>query len=373
MNIESEQACKLSNRKNINQRWLSYQKRIADNHYYFARSCIRQNFFPASETVFLKILREELEKDIFDDPEQTTCTGIAYHSGIIPFETTMTVVARQFSLMTDAGYENFVCSCVTSFGIYTEVLETWRQFPKTEHKTREDLYKATGKTFKIPANLVHTSDIIYKYREEIAAKARYSLINRLTGKPLGIVDHVGCHYAKIFPVQGIGGAEYPQVLTGLINAWGGEQIDYPERRHCCGFGFRQYLLKENRGYSLANSRVKFESMEPFKPDAIVANCPGCTFFLDRWQYVISESEGKTYDDAGFGIPVLTYEELAGLVLGYDPWELGLQLHQVDLEPLLKRMGIVYDPAMKYKGSDGLEIGHPEPPDYLKTTVFSNHS
>ena len=26
--------------------WQDYQKEIADDHYYYARSCIRQNFFP---------------------------------------------------------------------------------------------------------------------------------------------------------------------------------------------------------------------------------------------------------------------------------------------------------------------------------------
>ncbi len=68
-------------------------------------------------------------------------------------------------------------------------------------------------------------------------------------------------------------------------------------------------------------------MEPFKPDMIITNCPGCPYFLDRWQYVIREMEGKSYGANGEGIPVFTYEEVAGLVLGYDPWELGLQLHQ----------------------------------------------
>ncbi|MHC1707890.1 MAG: heterodisulfide reductase-related iron-sulfur binding cluster [Bacteroidales bacterium] len=344
--------------KNNNILWNSYQKEIAEDHYYFARSCIRQNFFPASETVFLKILKEELGKDIFDDPEQTTCTGIAYHSGILPLETTMTVVARQFALMTEAGYENFVCSCVTSFGIYTEILETWKHFPEQEQKTRDALLRATGKTFKIPKNLVHTSDVVYKYREFIKEKSVLSLVNKKTGIPLEIVDHIGCHYAKIFPEKGIGGAEYPYVLAGMIDAWGGKQVDYPERRHCCGFGFRQYLIKENRGYSLSNSRRKFESMQDYSPDMIVANCPGCTFFLDRWQYVLNEMEGKTYGTDGRGIPVLTYEELAGLVLGYDPWDLGLQLHQVDVEPLLKKLGIDYNPEGKYTGIEGKPLPKP---------------
>jgi heterodisulfide reductase subunit B len=348
-----------------NKNWLAYQKEIADNHYYFARSCIRQNVFPAAEDTFLKIIGQELGKDIYDDVRQTTCTGIAYHSGIIPFETTMAVVAHQFALMNEAGYENFVCSCVTSFGIYTEVLESWHFFPETLQNTRRALKNATGKSFEIPRNLVHASDLMFKFREEIAALAKYRLVNRSTGKPLQVVDHIGCHYAKIFPEKGIGGAEYPYVLAGLIDAWGGAQVDYPERRHCCGFGFRQYLLKSNRGYSVANSKKKFDSMQPYKPDLIIANCPGCTFFLDRWQYVIAEMGGGTYGVNGFGIPVLTYEELAGLLLGYDPWDMGLQLHQVTVEPLLDQLGICYYPGEKYQGPRNLDLGVPDKPEKLK--------
>ncbi len=348
-----------------NNLWESYQKEIADDHYYFARSCIRQNFFPAAEELYLKILRDDLGKDIFDDARQTTCTGIAYHSGIIPFETIMTVVARQFSLMNDAGYENFVVSCVTSFGIYTEILETWKHHPEQERETREALMRATGKTFTIPKNLVHASDLIYKFRNEIALKAKYRLTDKSTGTPLKVVDHIGCHYAKIFPKEGIGGAEFPYVLAGMIDEWGGAQVDYPERRHCCGFGFRQYLLKSNRSYSVSNTKLKLDSMLPYKPDLIIANCPGCTFFLDRWQYVISEMEGKTYGMNGYGIPVLTYEELAGLLLGYNPWDIGLQVHQVTVEPLLDKIGIEYKPEEKHQGVNGKDLGRPELPTCLK--------
>lgn len=350
----------------INEIWAAHQKEIAEDHYYFARSCIRQNIFPAAENLYLNILKDELGKDIFDDERHTTCTGIAYHSGLIPMETIMTVVARQFALMNEAGYENFVVSCVTSFGIYVEMLETWKHFPETLHKTRTALKKATGKSFEIPKNLVHASDIIYKFRKELSDKTRYKLVNQNTGEPLKVVDHIGCHYAKIFPSHGVGGAEYPYVLAGLTDEWGGKQVDYPERRHCCGFGFRQYLLKSNRGYSVTNSKKKFESMYPYKPDVIIANCPGCTFFLDRWQYVIAEQQGKTYGENGFGIPVLTYEEIAGLLLGYDPWDIGLQIHQVTVEPLLDKLGIEYDSEKKYKGINGEDIGIPEKPNILKS-------
>ncbi len=68
----------------------------------------------------------------------------------------------------------------------------------------------------------------------------------------------------MFPSKGVGGAEYPYVLAGMIEEWGGQIIDYPERRHCCGFGFRQYLVQANRGFSIACSKEKFESMKPFQ-------------------------------------------------------------------------------------------------------------
>ncbi len=345
--------------------WSQYQKEISDDHFFYVRSCIRQNFFPGSEKTFLRILRDELGKDVYENPSHTTCSGIGYHSDIVPFETAMTMVARQFALMTEAGYTNFVTSCITSFGLYSEVLETWHHFPEVEERVREHLRKATGREFNKPENLAHASDVIYKFRNEIGAKAKYRLTDRSSGQPLKIVEHIGCHYSKMFPGKGVGGAEYPYVLIGMIEEWGGEVVDYPERRHCCGFGFRQYFVKANRGYSIACSKKKFESMEPYKPTMILTNCPGCPMFLDRWQYAISEMEGKTYGENGHGIPVLTYEELAGLVLGYDPWDMGMQLHQVTVEPFLDTIGIAYDHAGKFLGVDDKNLGRPAKPSNIK--------
>jgi heterodisulfide reductase subunit B len=348
----------------VRQVWSRYQKDIATDKFFYLRSCVRQNFFPGSETTFLRILKEALGKDLYENPAHTTCTGIGYHGDIVPLETTMTVAARQFALMTEAGYENLVPSCITSFGLYTEILDTWHHFPELEEKIRENLRKATGREFRTPKNLAHASDIIYKFRKEIAQQAKYRLVNRETGEPLRVVDHIGCHYAKMFPDKGVGGAEYPSVLAGMIEDWGGTVIDYPERRHCCGFGFRQYLIKANRGFSVSCSHKKFESMKPFKPDMIITNCPGCPMFLDKWQYAIAEMTGTTYGKDGHGIPVFTYEEVAGMLLGYDPWEIGLQVHQVAVEPLLEKIGIAYDPGKKYV-LNGKPTSAPHKPKVMK--------
>lgn len=347
-----------------NTQWYKYQKAIPDGPFFYVRSCIRQTFNIGAENILPRILTENLGIKIYEDQRHTCCSGIAYHSDLVPIETSMTIIARQFSLMTELGYEYLLVSCVTSFGMYNEVLDIWQHFPEKLQETRDNLFKATGRTFEIPKSIIHTSDIIYKYRNEIAEQIKYRLINNETGEPLNVADHVGCHYAKIFPTKGVGGAEFPQVLSGLAEPWGGRWIDYTERRHCCGFGFRHYLLQENRGYSVTHSKIKFESLKPHNADLIITNCPGCNMFLDRWQYTIAEMEGRTYDKFGKGIPVLSYEELAALLLGYDPWDIGLQTHQVQVESLMDKIGIPYNTSKKYLGENDAYIGKPEQPENL---------
>ena len=65
------------------------------------------------------------------------------------------------------------------------------------------------------------------------------------------------------------------------------------------------------------------------------------------------------------MPVLTYEEVADLVLLFDPYKLGLQLHQVSVEPLLDKIGISYNINEKYLGFNNENIGKPVSPFNLK--------
>jgi hypothetical protein len=81
-------------------------------------------------------------------------------------------------------------------------------------------------------------------------------------------------------------------------------------------------------------------------------------FLDKWQYTLGEMEGKMYGDTGQGIPVLTFEELSGLMLGYNPWDIGLQMHQINVEPLLDKIGIPYSTKLKYCDKNGNSLGMP---------------
>lgn len=60
--------------------------------------------------------------------------------------------------------------------------------------------------------------------------------------------------------------------------------------------------------------------------------------MDKEQWAIFDVTGEKYF-----IPVLTYQELAGLLLGWDPYDVvGIDAHTASVEPLLDKIGIAYD-------------------------------
>ena len=326
---------------------LSSIKEIPENDYFLTPSCILGVFNPASEVLISRIydllgLRWQAAGDR-PESQCTCCTGFSSHGDVVAIESTLLVAARIWSIAAELGIENITTACVTSYAIHSECLEMYKHEPGLEERVDRWLQQACGRRLQFPKHVVHASDILYRYRDVLAEKFQHRLVEQGTGRPLRVVDHVGCHYAKVFPEKSIGGADGCDVLAAMIRAWGGQTVDYPERRHCCGMGFRQCAIRPNRGYTMACVLKKLESMEPWKPELILTNCPGCNVFLDKEQWAILEMTGKEYN-----IPTLSYTELAGLLLGWDPYDLvGIQSHTVPVEPLLDKIGIPYDSSRQW--------------------------
>lgn len=336
--------------------WKRYIKDIPDEGYFLTLSCILGAFYPGSESMIPKVYDLlGLNWGTSPRPESgwTCCSGIAYHGDIMPIEGTLLTVARLWSIAQEIGVDTITMSCVTSFGIHCECKDLYEQEPGLKEKIDRLLKQSCGREFEIPRHILHISDVYYHYRDQLRDNfMKFQLIDKKTGRPLNVVDHVGCHYSKLFPEEhSLGGSEYCEVLSGMGTAWGGREIDYPERRHCCGMGFRQCMISPNRGSTFASVRKKMKSMSPFQPDLIITNCPGCQVFIDKEQWAIHEITGEKYF-----IPVLTYQEVAGLLMEWDPYEVvGIQFHTVPVEPLLDKIGIPYNPSESWLGANNRQL------------------
>jgi len=323
---------------------------IPEGDYFLTPSCVLGAVNPGTEVMIRRIydllgVRWSAAGTI-SRSQCTCCSGILCHGDMISIESTLLVVARLWDVAAESGFSNLSTACVTSFAIHSECLEILEEEPEMKDRVNRWLLEACHRPLRIPQAVVHASDVVYRHRSRLARELlRYRLVDRRTGEPLRVVDHVGCHYAKVFPERAVGGAEGCAVLTGMIESWGGRTVDYPERRSCCGMGFRQCMVRPNRGYTMACVLRKLESMEPFQPDLILTNCPGCNAFLDKEQWAVQQMTGKA-----FNLPTLSYTELAGLLLGWDPYDVvGIQSHTVPIEPILDRIGIPYDRSREWQG------------------------
>ncbi len=314
-------------------------KPIPEDGYYMPASCVMGTFNPSVEPLIGRLYdllgRRWAMGAMAPASKNTCCSGIVTHGNVFTTESSLLVVARLWSVAAEAGFENLTTVCVTSFALHNEMRELLSTEPGLAEKVGRVLFDACGRRLVVPKEIVHCSDVIYHHRAALARAMKYRLVDVTTGRPLKVVDHVGCHYNKLFPQKSVGGTEYCDVLTAMVREWGGDEVDYPERRHCCGMGFRQCMVRPNRSFTVACARKKFESMAPYKPDLILTNCPGCLFVLDREQWGVNELTGSD-----FQVPVLNYAQLAGLLLGWSPYDaIGIQGHTVPVEPLLERIGI----------------------------------
>ncbi len=176
-------------------------------------------------------------------------------------------------------------------------------------------------------SVTHASDVFRACLGRIKPLA----VRSLSG--VRAVTHHGCHYYKIFFADtSPGNYERPTVLDDLLKAFDCEVPEYTERGLCCGRGFHGTMLDQE--YTLSTLRRKFASIARAKPDVIVTQCPGCTFNLDYYQESLAAELGMPLD-----IPVLYFSELLALLLGADPYEIGLDMHAVPVEPFLEKIGI----------------------------------
>lgn len=295
-----------------------------DNFYLF-KSCFAGSYYPGIETSIRYVL-DQIEASYTDDPRQSSCSGFAVYSGMIPFDTNLALNARNLSLASETDDRNVICTCPACYGNIKYCVKLLTKEEQLEASTRSVLDQI-GIHYDLSPMVSHTSDVFLARLNDIRSKAIHSLSG------VKAVTHHGCHYSKIFFDDVTSGtSEKPTVLDDLIKGLGCEVLDYTESFLCCGMGFHHTLL--DREYPRAILKRKFASIAEVQPDVIVTQCPGCTFNLDYYQESIANELGIQLD-----IPVLYFSELMALLLGADPYDIGLDMHAVPVEPFLDKLGI----------------------------------
>jgi len=147
-------------------------------------------------------------------------------------------------------------------------------------------------------------------------RLREQVVRPLNGLRVG--PFYGCYIVR--PKERLGYADHPDrdiYLEKVIEALGGEVVEYDGSRKCCGFP----VVTMNRDTSLRQAGTHVGDAIDAGADCLVTPCPLCHLNLDMQQ-----PEAAKIVNRDLGLSVLHLPQLVGLALGAEPKELGMDRH-----------------------------------------------
>ena len=149
-------------------------------------------------------------------------------------------------------------------------------------------------------------------------------------KGLKIAPFYGCQILRPSKLMGFEDPDKPSSLERIIEACGGEAIDYPAKIKCCGFP----IIQAREDTALAELIQPIEQAMEAGADAMVTPCPLCHLSLDAWQSKLKKQTGKD-----FAMPILHLSQLVGVAAGLTDSELKFKRHVVSVDPVIEKLSV----------------------------------
>jgi succinate dehydrogenase / fumarate reductase cytochrome b subunit len=149
-------------------------------------------------------------------------------------------------------------------------------------------------------------------------------------KGLKVAPFYGCQILRPSKILGFEDPDRPWSLERIIEACGGEAIDYPAKIKCCGFP----IIQAREETALGELIQPIEQATEAGADAMVTPCPLCHLSLDAWQSKLTEATGKEYR-----MPILHLSQLVGVAAGLEESELRFRRHVVPVQPVLEKLEV----------------------------------
>lgn len=142
-------------------------------------------------------------------------------------------------------------------------------------------------------------------------------LKKMVKAPLGgakVASYYGCLLVRPNEVTEFDDPENPVYMDRIIEAMGGESVEWPHKTECCGAALT--LTRTDVVVNLSDSILGMA--KGAGAQCVSVACPMCQINLDMRQSDIKHSKGNRYD-----MPVMYITQLMGLCLGIGKSELGL--------------------------------------------------
>jgi heterodisulfide reductase subunit B len=144
---------------------------------------------------------------------------------------------------------------------------------------------------------------------------------------------VACYYGcqMVRPYGLYDKLEFPTQMEDMVEAFGGEGVDFPMKVKCCGSSL--IGSAPDVAYILVRDILKCAKEQG--AECIITTCPLCQFNLDVYQSKVARKLGET-----FNIPILYFTQIIGLGTGIPSRELGFNHLVVSPNAILEKRGLL---------------------------------
>ncbi|MGB9695736.1 MAG: CoB--CoM heterodisulfide reductase iron-sulfur subunit B family protein [Ignavibacteria bacterium] len=146
-------------------------------------------------------------------------------------------------------------------------------------------------------------------------------------KDLKVACYYGCLLVRPHKITNFDDPENPSSIEEIVEATGAQVVDWNFKVECCGAAHS--VPKKDIVLELSK-RIIDDAVE-HGANVIVVVCPMCHTNLDMRQKAMKRLYNNHKE-----IPILYLSELVGLSLGFEPGDLGIDLHFIDFKvPLMQ--------------------------------------
>lgn len=154
-------------------------------------------------------------------------------------------------------------------------------------------------------------------------------------KGIKIAPFYGCQILRPSKLLGFENPDAPWSLERIIEACGGEVVDYPAKVKCCGFP----IIQAREDTALGELVQPIEQAIERGADAIVTPCPLCHLSLDAWQSKLNAQRKTQGLDPLKPMPIMHLSQLIGVAAGLEDSELKFRRHVVSMKPVLDKLAV----------------------------------
>jgi succinate dehydrogenase / fumarate reductase cytochrome b subunit len=191
-------------------------------------------------------------------------------------------------------------------------------------RVNENLERSGARPYAGGVEVTHLLWLIA--RGEGLERLKEIAVRKLDG--LRVAPYYGCQLLRPSKLMGFEDPDRPTSLETVIEACGGEPVDYPAKTRCCGFP----ILLAREKTSMAELARPIEQALAAGAEAMVTSCPLCHLSLDAWQKSLERTRGRK-----LGLPIFHLSQLVALAAGLEPSQLQFSRHVVSLGPVLARL------------------------------------